>query len=603
MTRELGPVSDRTLAGTIEPDTASEERQGWPHLIVFTRDTSAMVPLVGEGQYVVGRADDVAVPIADRTVSRRHAVIEVRGGVATIEDQGSSFGTSVNTARITQATRLSSGDVIRVGNTQLVFQWFGARLGLTGRPLDGEQFVQRVAAEVERSLRYLHPLALLLLSFEGEAPTLATSVARVLRTMDSVGPVAPQTLGVLLPELETTTAPLVGDRIIKAVRQQVPSARIGLACWPDDGCDAETLFVAARGALERVVPGRVATATEAVRTCRLRGREVVFADPAVVRVVSLAERLAQTQLPILILGETGVGKEVFASLVHELSPRAQAPFVALNCAALPESLVESELFGHARGAFTGAEAARSGHIRSAHGGTLFLDEIGELPLAVQAKPLRVLDERLVMPLGSDTAHAVDLRLVAATNRDLGTEVEAGRFRRDLYYRLGGAILRVPPLRERPREIPLLSRALLEAAAQRTQKEPLRITVESMRLLAGYRWPGNVRELVNVLERAQALATGPMLEAWMLPDEIHGRAAESPASAAEAGLPDPMSTAPSTFRPLDDELRELEERRIREALLASAGVQVRAATLLRMPLRTFQVKLKLYGIESGRKRGG
>ncbi len=600
MRHELGGLSDRTLAGTVEPDATAQERQGWPHLIVFTGDTSAMVPLVGEGEYVVGRADDVAVSIADKTVSRRHAVIVVRAGTATIEDQGSSFGTSVNTARIAQPTRLSSGDVIRAGNTQLVFQWLGARLGLRGRPLDGEQFAERVAGEVERSLRYLHPLALLLVSFEGVSPGLPNAIARVLRSMDSVGPVAPQTLGVLLPELEATTAPLVGERVVEAARQLVGSPRGGFACWPDDACDAPTLFVAARGALERAEPGGIASATASVRTCRVRGRAIVFADPAVVRVVSLAERLAATALPILILGETGVGKEVFASLVHELSPRAHGPFVAINCAALPESLVEGELFGHARGAFTGADAARVGHLRSAHGGTLFLDEIGELPQAVQAKLLRVLDERRVMPLGSDAAYEVDLRLVAATNRDLAIEVEAGRFRRDLFYRLGGAILRVPPLRERPREIPILARAMLETAAGRAGAEPLRITAESMRLLAGYRWPGNVRELANVLERAQALATGPVLEPWMLPDELHGRMAQADAESRDPA--DPLF-APSSFRPLEEELRELEERRMREALLASGGVQVRAATLLRMPLRTFQVKLKLYGIESGRSKRG
>jgi DNA-binding NtrC family response regulator len=331
----------------------------------------------------------------------------------------------------------------------------------------------------------------------------------------------------------------------------------------------------------------------------LGDRAVVIADPAMVRLYELIRRLARSQLPVLITGETGTGKEIAAALVHHGSPRASGPLVRLSSATLPETLVESELFGYEKGAFTGATAAKPGLLEAASGGTVFLDEVGELPLAVQAKLLRALEARSITRLGDLRERAVDFRLVAATNRDLDEEVRAGRFRQDLYFRLSAATVVLPPLRDRPREVPLLARTFLAEACTRAGRSAVELSPASLQALSGYAWPGNVRELRHAMEYAVATAPAVMvIEPWHLPARVTGAAsggvAAAPAPASEQG-------GPPRFRPVGEELRELEKRRMAEALAAADGVRVRAAELIGMPLRTFVQKLKQYGLGRARER--
>jgi formate hydrogenlyase transcriptional activator len=239
--------------------------------------------------------------------------------------------------------------------------------------------------------------------------------------------------------------------------------------------------------------------------------EIVGNGPALGRVMDLVERVAPTNATVLILGETGTGKELIARAVHERSPRRERALVKVNCAAIASGLVESELFGHVRGAFTGAVANRSGRFALADGGTIFLDEIGELPLDTQVKLLRVLQEREFEPLGSSRAERVDVRVIAATNRDLERAVAEGRFRADLYYRLNVMPIRVPPLRERREDVPALVHYLAARSAREIGKRIDGVSRRALAELTAYDWPGNVRELQNVIERAVVLATGPMLE--------------------------------------------------------------------------------------------
>jgi len=314
---------------------------------------------------------------------------------------------------------------------------------------------------------------------------------------------------------------------------------------------------------------------------------VVVEDPTMVRVFQLVERVAPSDLSILVLGETGVGKEVVAEALHRLSRRAAGPFLRLHCAALPRTLLESELFGHERGAFTGASESKPGLFESANGGTVFLDEIGEIPAETQVALLRVVEDRKVMRVGGREPRIVDVRFVAATNRDLREEAQAGRFRADLYYRLSGVSIRIPPLRERPAEIEPLVRAFTARAAEPLElSRAPRWTPDALAALAGYAWPGNVRELRHAVEQAVVVSAGADIAVEHLPVEIQER--HAPASPAATGG-------------LKGELDEVERRRIVEALERCSGNQTRAADLLGMPRRTFVKRLDAYGIARPRKR--
>ena len=246
---------------------------------------------------------------------------------------------------------------------------------------------------------------------------------------------------------------------------------------------------------------------------------VLVADPAMVQLFALARRLGELETTVLILGETGVGKEVVAQQIHRASPRAAGPFVRLNCSALPPTLLESELFGHERGAFTGAARRHGGFFEAAQGGTLFLDEIGELPLTAQVKLLGVLENREVRRLGSTLGHPIDVRIISATHRDLQSEVKRGHFRADFYYRLSAFTLVVPPLRERRAEISPLAEMFVEDGARRERVPKPTMDPEAITMLIRHSWPGNVRELRNAMEHAVVLADCGRIRAEHLPQSI------------------------------------------------------------------------------------
>ena len=306
---------------------------------------------------------------------------------------------------------------------------------------------------------------------------------------------------------------------------------------------------------------------------QLRKREIVGTAPALRQVMEVAAQAAPSSATVLILGESGTGKELFARYVHARSQRAQGPFVAVNCAAIPETILEAELFGAERGAFTGAVQRRDGRFTQARGGTLFLDEIGELTQAVQVKLLRVLQEGEFEPLGGRTTRA-DVRVVAATNRDLTAEVAAGRFREDLYYRLNVIAITCPPLRARASDVPLLVDHFLRVFAQRNNKGPFTVTAAAMDKLTNYPWPGNVRELENTIERAVVLARGTTLDIADFPPRIveHERARSE------------------IVVPIGTPLEEIERMVIRETLRATQGDKRLTAQLLGIATRTIYRKL-------------
>jgi two-component system response regulator AtoC len=301
--------------------------------------------------------------------------------------------------------------------------------------------------------------------------------------------------------------------------------------------------------------------------------DFVAVDPAMVAVIEQLRKVAVTDATVLLLGESGTGKEVAARFLHQSSPRRGSPLVTVNCAAISETLLESEMFGHEKGAFTGASESRRGRFELAEGGTLFLDEVGELAPKLQAKLLRVLEERTLERVGGSRTISVDVRLVAATNRDLTLEMQAGRFRVDLYHRLAVFPVRLPSLRERPGDILPLAEHLLRAIARELGRGSLALSDRAKAALAGHPWPGNVRELRNVLERAAILTDGSRLEL----DQFE-RPAVSPAPAARGGS-----------------LRELEREAIAQALAASGGRRKQAAEQLGIGVRTLYEKIKEYGL--------
>jgi two-component system, NtrC family, response regulator AtoC len=300
------------------------------------------------------------------------------------------------------------------------------------------------------------------------------------------------------------------------------------------------------------------------------------------RVLDMAQRAAPTDLTILIQGESGTGKEVLAQAIHRLSLRKDGPLIPVNAAAIPEGLLESELFGHERGAFTGAIRARPGRFELAHGGTLFLDEIGDMPLSMQVKILRALQERQIERVGGVKSIAVDVRIVAATHQNLEKMVTEGRFRQDLFYRLQGVTLRLPPLRERVDDLPTLVGYLLERAAQRLWRTAATVTPEAMRCLWTYQWPGNVRELQHTLEAAMVLSDGVIM-----PEHL-------PVAVQSSGAPSPLAVDPImklAGGSLDDMLEESERRMILDSLGKAGGVQARAAKILGISERSLWYRVK------------
>jgi transcriptional regulator with PAS, ATPase and Fis domain len=306
------------------------------------------------------------------------------------------------------------------------------------------------------------------------------------------------------------------------------------------------------------------------------------------RLERLCVLVAASELSVLLTGETGVGKEVFAERIHRGSPRASGPFMRLNTAALPETLLESELFGYERGAFTGAVQSKPGLFEVAMGGTVFLDEVGELPLATQAKLLRVLEAREVLRIGGLSPRPIDVRFVAATNRDLESLVARKEFRGDLYFRLNGITLNIPPLRERLDEVAPLARAFVAQAAARSKSHAPRISREALSTLESHMWPGNVRELRNTIERAVVLAAGATID----PEHLLLSGAADPTFAAPLVPAAPAASPPHDLR---NDIEQYERQRVLDALQQAGGNQTHAAKALGISRRTLVARLTAYGL--------
>jgi two-component system, NtrC family, response regulator AtoC len=577
------------------PSSLGEEIAAAPYLTLSLGDSRQTFPLPWTGEVLIGRAESCHVIVNNKSVSRVNTRITTIRGEAAVTDLKSRNGTRVNGKRIEDTQALVSGDMIGVCNAELTFHEAGK--GEKERPiLDFARFKQRTEEELERLLLYQRPLALLVAQLEAtevDRLLLARALSGLLRVIDLAAWHEGQVM-VLLTETDAERVPFALDRIERSLAGVAPVSRVGFATSPTDGFNFDALL--ARALVDR--PGERAPESGPV----LVGKSpIVASDPTMRQLFALIERLARADLAVLISGETGTGKEVVAQALHEWSPRRDKRFVTLNCAAFQENLLESELFGHERGAFSGAAGTKPGLLEMANGGTVLLDEIGELSATAQAKLLRVLETKRLTRLGGVQEREVDIRIVAATNRALHEEVKIGHFRQDLYFRLSAAIVEIPPLRERKREIPKLAQLFLDRACDAGARTRMRLDAGALERLLESTWPGNVRQLRNAMEYVAATVPGEVVE--------RGHLRSGPSETFEERLYDDETTEYALggsgaraiverkpdlrqrFPVLQDEIAALTARRIVQALEATGGNQTQAARLIGMPLRTFISKLK------------
>jgi DNA-binding NtrC family response regulator len=572
-------VTTRTTIVEEPRDAAAVEATGL-HLLIMSPDAFTMVPLPGRGTLTIGRSPEAAVQIEDPMASREHARLHIAETIA-VEDVGSVNGTRVRDARILpgELVRVNPGEGIAIGSTVLMVQQNRSAHGRQ-RLWSHAYFETRLEAECARVATPTGGFALARLALEQPVAwtTLAPVFAREIPDPHVLAAYGPDNYEILILDGQREGA----ERLVEGVRAALAAVnakcRTGLAWYPEDG---------------RTVDAVLAKANARVKPPRPADNELPSMLPKgpMARIYDLAVRAAASNINVLILGETGVGKDVLARTIHNLSSRSGKPMLPLNCAGLAESLIDSELFGHERGAFTGANAPKPGLLETAQGGTVFLDEVGELPPATQVKLLRVIETREVMRVGALKPRSIDVRFIAATNRDLEYEVLQGTFRRDLFFRLNGISLTIPPLRERVSEIAGLSAVFIQQACKEAGRAEPVLSEEVLDLLEGYSWPGNIRELKNVIERAIVLCQGNELLPEHLPLEKMTN---------DHLLDTRLQSTPPPFAQAVGSDAGDERQRILDALTACAGNQTRAAAMLGIPRRTFILRLDTYGIPRPQK---
>ena len=582
----------RHVTGEIDTDVAGvvvEGDDGELVLLVSVDGHLSSHPL-GSAAATIGRSSRNDIVIDHPSVSRKHA--ELTTSPLRVRDLGSTNGVRVRGERVEPGavTEVDVGEAVQLGDVVVLVQRLAPR-AVSGKPWRGQLLDGRLAEECARSARSGAPFAFARVHVDdASAAAAGAEIEDALRGTDLLSSAGQGRFQLLLVDTPAAAARTVMERLVARLEKAGHVTRWGLATWPRDGTNAEQLAAHAWTSLR--TPGGVMT-----------------------RVRALIEQISDSALSVLIRGETGVGKELCAETIHRLSSRARKPFVRINCAALNEQLLESELFGHERGSFTGAHAAKPGLIETADGGTLFLDEVGDLPRGLQAKLLRVLEDRVVQRVGAVEGHTVDVRFVSATNRSLEADIAAGRFRRDLYFRLGGVTVEIPPLRDRVDEIDGLIEAFIARAATNTERRAPEITEAARIALRGHAWPGNVRELRNTIERAVLLCgAGPLDSEHLALSVIDGTATgrvdddldgpESETQRASRATEKIPPLAPGGAPPNDDSLRgevaRVESRRINDALAVCGGNQTRAARMLGISRNTLQARMDAFGIPRPRK---
>jgi len=582
---ELGLTA---VTAVVPNSSADDNLPGHLQLYVIGSGTFTTHPLQESGSVTLGRSSNCDIEVDDRSISRRHAILSI-GETVTIEDLGSANGTFVRGKRITfgHPTVISVGELVVLGSVNISLQ--RRSQPMPARKLwTHEAFEGLLEQECARESRSGVGFALLRIHADRRAASgfIEETIAEMLRETDIVARYGPHEYEVLLLDTPAANADGAVRRIETKLLERGLKCQLFVACCPRDGSTAVQLNAKAQASVakEKTVSA---------------GSDIVVSDARMQGLHRLVEQVAGSNICVLLLGETGVGKEVFARAVHRASPRAAGPFVELNCAALTETLLESELFGHEKGAFTNAVTAKPGLLEMAHGGTLLLDEIGDMPLSTQVKLLRVIEDSQLRRVGGLKPRHIDVRFVAATNSDIETQVERGGFRRDLFYRLNGVTILIPPLRERVAELEPLARAFIARARSQSGDRRPGITPEALEAMTTYSWPGNVRELKNVIERAVLLCgTGSILPehlsigAHRAPRTADGstRATGWPPPARPGG---PVDAGDALFPAHPRKGSPEEQQWIMQTLERAGGNQTVAARLLGISRRTLVNRLNEY----------
>ena len=581
--------------------TDGEIRQGHLQLVMIGNGAFATHPLPDGAALTIGRSNRCEISIDDESMSRRHALLKL-GDTVTIEDLGSVNGTRVRgkALKLGRPVEIAVGELVGLGTISIILQQ-RSRTGRPRRLWTHDYFEARLEEECARQARSGVAFALLHIHPDQRAPTsfIEETLADVLRDTDIFGKYGPHQYEVILADAPPDKVDGAVRRIETKLLERGLKCRIVVACCPRDGGSPYQLAAKVQSppATTNVVKG---------------AGDIVVSDIQMKSLHKLVEQIADSKIGVLLLGETGVGKEVFARAVHRASRRSGGPFVELNCAALTETLLESELFGHEKGAFTHATSTKAGLIETADGGTLLLDEIGDMPLSTQVKLLRVIEDSQLRRVGALKARAIDVRFVAATNTDLDAQMERGAFRRDLFFRLNGVTIVIPPLRERLSELVPMATMFIRATWPRESGPPPGFDPDSLALMRSYSWPGNVRELKNMIERAVLLCGGGPIKPEHLPAEkmrsilMTGRSSAAPShNSSRSGDPPPTVGAHNTrpgetppneamasvrsFRRGSDE----ERKRIMDALDQAGGNQTLTARVLGISRRTLVNRLNEY----------
>jgi DNA-binding NtrC family response regulator len=592
------------MSGTETIGTLSAlSREDHATLVIRYQGQSRIEILAKGKDLVLGRTAPSDVVVASAKLSRKHARFSYGDEGVLVEDLDSRNGT-ILAGRKTEHAVLHSGDMLLLGDvTVSVHLAAPLEVTLLGVMTHG-RFVTLLEAEAVRTRELgTHAALLFIKHIEGKAASgfLAT-VTQLLQPHDSVSTYTRSIIEVLLTDLNSD-----GERANKLARSLSERGLLcGGALLPGSAGAAQDLIAQARAALDSATSDG-SPRLQTLPSPATRESGVVADGVTMKKMMALVERVAESSIPVLIYGETGSGKEVIAREIHERSTRSRAALCTVNCGALLPQLVESSLFGHERGAFTGADRQKKGLFEEAHGGTLFLDEIGELPLVAQASLLRVLETKRIVRVGGTKEIPVDVRIVAATHRGLESMCQKGTFRQDLLFRLNVMTLHMPPLREHPEDIDGLVQLFLERAAEQNGRQVPSVSRSARDILAEYAWPGNVRELRNEIERAVVICEGRSITPDDLSDRVRDAVSTSARSEPEppvvelenmrpSGHPAERVTPPVEGLSLRDAVQEYERHLIVQALQQCGGNQTSAAKHLKLPRRTLVHKIRQHEIK-------